>query len=74
MTIEGHTDNTGSSQKNEKLSLARARAVYDYLVKKGIEASRLNFQGFGDARPVADNGTAGGRAKNRRVEMRLRYD
>ncbi len=67
--IEGHTDNIASAQYNQKLSLRRARAVHDYLVNHGIKAQRLSVAGFGFSRPVASNGTAQGRAKNRRVEL-----
>lgn len=71
-SVEGHTDNTGDKVKNDWLSKARARVVNDYLVRKGIEQSRLQFKGFGENRPVAGNNTKSGRAKNRRVEIRLR--
>lgn len=67
--IGGHTDNVGSSQSNQRLSELRAKAVYSYLTKKGIAASRLTYVGYGDTNPVADNGTAAGRAKNRRVQF-----
>lgn len=70
--INGYTDNQGNADKNKALSEARANAVQDYLVKKGIEAGRLSAAGFGDENPVADNKTAAGRAKNRRVEMKVR--
>jgi OmpA-OmpF porin, OOP family len=73
LEIEGHTDNTGSLESNEQLSKARARAVNDYLVKRGIKQSRLIFAGFGERMPIAENSTDTGRAKNRRVEMKLRY-
>jgi outer membrane protein OmpA-like peptidoglycan-associated protein len=67
--IEGHTDNVGNRQSNIRLSEARAKAVKDYLVKKGIEEERLVDKGYGPDRPVADNKTAAGKAKNRRVEF-----
>jgi len=67
--ISGHTDNTGSRQKNIDLSLARADAVKTYLVGRGIEASRLRVMGYGPDRPVAPNSTAEGRMKNRRIEF-----
>lgn len=72
LDVNGYTDNQGNTDKNRALSEARAIAVQDYLVKKGIEASRLNAVGFGDENPVADNKTAAGRAKNRRVELKVR--
>jgi outer membrane protein OmpA-like peptidoglycan-associated protein len=74
LNVNGYTDNTGVAQKNQVLSENRARAVYDYLVKKGISDSRLKSAGFGQDNPVADNKTAAGRAKNRRVELQLHYD
>jgi len=70
--INGYTDNQGNSEKNRALSEARAAAVNDYLVKKGVEANRLSAAGFGDENPIADNKTQAGRAKNRRVELKLR--
>jgi OmpA-OmpF porin, OOP family len=67
-TIEGHTDNVGSHDMNIKLSQRRADAVRKYLVDKfGIDASRLKAVGYGPDRPIASNGTAAGRAKNRRT-------
>ncbi|UAY52909.1 DUF5723 family protein [Ferruginibacter albus] len=71
--INGHTDNVGKPEKNQLLSEARAKAVYDYLVKKGVDANRLTSKGFGDTQPIADNKTAAGRTKNRRVELQLHY-
>jgi outer membrane protein OmpA-like peptidoglycan-associated protein len=68
--IEGHTDATGVREKNVALSQARAEAVKAYLVGKGVAASRIGTRGFGEENPVADNGTADGRAQNRRVEIR----
>jgi len=67
--IEGHTDSVGSNAMNLKLSQSRAEAVVKYLVKKGVDASRLSAQGFGEEQPVADNKTAKGRSANRRVEF-----
>jgi outer membrane protein OmpA-like peptidoglycan-associated protein len=69
--VEGHTDNTGSAVYNRDLSLRRARSVVQALVQRGISADRLAYQGFGLDRPVADNRTALGRAKNRRVEFTI---
>jgi outer membrane protein OmpA-like peptidoglycan-associated protein/opacity protein-like surface antigen len=69
LTIEGHTDNNGKAEVNQTLSERRANAVRDYLVKQGLDASSLSAQGLGSGNPVADNGTAEGRQKNRRVEI-----
>lgn len=71
LTIEGHTDNTGSSDVNQKLSESRAKACFDYLSQKGIPAARMSFKGFGQTRPIADNSTYSGRTLNRRVEFNL---
>lgn len=68
VTIEGHTDNVGTAAYNKKLSQRRADAVKAYMVKAGIDANRLNAVGFGLEKPVADNATKAGKAKNRRVE------
>ena len=67
--IQGHTDSQGDAVKNKTLSHARADAVKEYLVSKGISASRLSINGLGEATPVADNNTSEGRAQNRRVEF-----
>jgi len=68
--VDGHTDNVGNPESNRKLSQARAEAVVQYLVeKKGADAKRLSAKGFGDTQPIADNKTAKGRAKNRRVDF-----
>jgi outer membrane protein OmpA-like peptidoglycan-associated protein len=67
--IEGHTDNKGKPDHNKDLSKRRALAVKAYLVKKGIAESRLDAEGFGQDKPIADNKTEAGRAKNRRVEF-----
>jgi outer membrane protein OmpA-like peptidoglycan-associated protein len=73
LSIDGHTDNTGTPEKNLALSQSRANSVKDYLVSKGIDASRLTATGHGQDEPIADNKTAAGRQKNRRVEMKLSY-
>jgi OmpA-OmpF porin, OOP family len=69
--VVGHTDDVGSREKNIALSEARARAVKDYLVSKGIPAGDIVSSGAGPDRPIADNGTQEGRAKNRRIEFRV---
>jgi outer membrane protein OmpA-like peptidoglycan-associated protein len=69
LSIEGHTDNTGVAAANLKLSELRAKAVLNALVAKGIEAKRLSAKGFGQTKPLQDNTTEEGRAKNRRVEL-----
>lgn len=67
--IEGHTDNVGSDATNNELSLRRAISVRDYLIGQGVAASRIDVRGLGSSHPIADNATAGGRARNRRVEI-----
>lgn len=67
--IAGHTDSDGVDAKNLTLSQSRAEAVRDYLVKKGIDTARLVPVGYGETRPIADNGTSTGKAENRRVEF-----
>jgi outer membrane protein OmpA-like peptidoglycan-associated protein len=71
LNIEGYTDNTGPSKVNEDLSLKRAISVRDYLISQGIPASSIDVRGLGPANPIADNSTAEGRARNRRVEIVL---
>ena len=68
-TIEGHTDSTGSVAANNELSLKRAITVRDYLIGQHIAASSIDAQGLGSSQPIADNQTADGRARNRRVEI-----
>jgi outer membrane protein OmpA-like peptidoglycan-associated protein len=67
--IEGHTDNVGSATANNELSLRRAIAVRDYLIGQGVAASTIDVAGLGSSRPEADNSTAEGRSRNRRVEI-----
>ena len=67
----GHTDSVGSDGYNQKLSIRRSEAVKAYLVAKGIEKNRVYTEGKGEKQPVADNKTAEGRAKNRRVEIEV---
>jgi len=69
--VIGHTDNVGKADYNMKLSLRRADAVRDYLVTLGVDPGKLEVSGEGMAKPIADNGTAEGRAKNRRVEVEV---
>ena len=69
--IYGHTDNVGNPEANRALSLARAQAVKNFLVKKGIPAQRIEVQGFGEDEPIQDNNTEAGRAANRRVQIKL---
>ena len=67
----GHTDSVGNDAYNQKLSVRRSEAVKAYLVSKGIEKNRVYTEGKGEKQPVADNKTAEGRAKNRRVEIEV---
>lgn len=69
--IDGHTDSDGSEEHNLKLSLSRANAVADYLKAHGVPADRFTIKGEGESIPVADNSTAQGKAKNRRVELAI---
>lgn len=69
LEIKGHTDNVGETAYNQKLSEQRANAVKDYLVSKGVLATRITAQGFGETKPIASNDTKDGREKNRRVEF-----
>jgi outer membrane protein OmpA-like peptidoglycan-associated protein len=67
--LEGHTDNVGAKALNQALSLQRAQSVMAWLTAKGIAAARMEAQGFGDTKPIADNTAEEGRAKNRRVDL-----
>jgi outer membrane protein OmpA-like peptidoglycan-associated protein len=69
LEIQGHTDNTGTDEINQKLSQQRAEAVRSYLLLFGIDAARLTAVGYGASKPVAANDTEDGKAKNRRVEL-----
>ncbi len=69
--IGGHTDNKGKPAYNLDLSQKRAKAVYDFLVKKGVVVARLKFKGFGDTVPISTNDTEDGRSMNRRTEMKI---
>jgi outer membrane protein OmpA-like peptidoglycan-associated protein len=74
LSIEGHTDNVGKASQNLSLSQKRANAVKKYLVSQGIDNDRLTAVGYGQEKPVADNKTSEGQAKNRRVELKLSQD
>jgi OOP family OmpA-OmpF porin len=69
VSIEGHTDDVGSAASNKTLSENRAKSVMNAIVAKGVDRSRLSTKGWGQEKPIADNKTADGRAKNRRVEI-----
>ncbi len=69
VVIEGHTDSVGGDAYNKKLSERRAEAIKRYLVRQGIDAGRIRTVGYGKTKPVADNSTEEGRAKNRRAEV-----
>ncbi len=71
LRIGGHTDNTGGAQLNQELSFQRAFAVRSALILRGIEADRLVAQGYGESQPIASNTTEAGRARNRRIEIRV---
>lgn len=72
--IQGHTDNVGQAQMNMELSEKRAQAVRKYLIDAGVPATQLTAHGYGDERPIADNSTKAGRAKNRRVEFNITFE
>jgi outer membrane protein OmpA-like peptidoglycan-associated protein len=69
--LGGHTDNVGSAKSNQKLSEARANAVRNYLISKGIDPNRVTAKGYGLSVPIASNKTAEGRAQNRRTEVKI---
>jgi len=69
--ISGHTDNMGKPADNLLLSNNRAKAVVNYLISKNIGAARLTAKGYGETKPVADNKTEEGKARNRRTEMKV---
>lgn len=74
LTVQGYTDNTGGQKVNEELSQKRAEAVRAALVENGMPAGTITTQGLGPSSPVADNKTADGRSKNRRVEIQVTVD
>ncbi len=69
ISVEGHTDNVGTEESNQELSEKRAKSVADAIIAGKIDKDRLQSKGFGETKPIADNNTEGGRAKNRRVEL-----
>lgn len=72
--VQGHTDNVGSIETNQRLSEERANAVRDFLIKAGVPEQQLIAHGYGPSMPIADNSTADGRAKNRRVEFVITFE
>ncbi len=71
--MEGHTDNAGNDDANMTLSQDRADVVKAWLVGKGISEDRIKSEGFGETMPIADNNTAAGRTKNRRIDIKMEY-
>jgi len=69
--VQGHTDSTGSERYNLQLSQRRAEAVREYLIAQGVAPGQVEARGYGEMQPIADNSTAEGRARNRRVVMRV---
>jgi len=69
--ISGHTDDVGETMANQKLSEGRATAVKNYLISKGVKPTQVTAIGFGKTKPIADNKTAEGKAKNRRIEIKI---
>ena len=74
VTIEGHTDSSGTTESNQELSERRARRVFDALVQNGVYALRLSIRGYGERFPVADNSKPEGRSINRRIQVKIRPD
>lgn len=72
ITVEGHTDSTGTDAHNQRLSESRASNVADYLIDNGVRASAITVYGFGESRPKSTNESAEGRQANRRVEIHIR--
>jgi outer membrane protein OmpA-like peptidoglycan-associated protein len=70
--VEGHTDGVGTKVFNQRLSEQRAQSVVDYLATKGTSAARIQSAGYGDTRPAAPNNNEANRAKNRRIEFRVK--
>ena len=69
--IAGHTDNQGDEKSNQTLSQKRSETVRNYLISKGIDPARIVAKGYGESKPIADNGTEEGRQKNRRTEVHM---
>lgn len=74
LEIQGHTDNIGTTEANQDLSLGRAKSVYDFLVRSGISADRLTYKGYGESDPIASNDTETGRQQNRRTAFKIRSE
>jgi outer membrane protein OmpA-like peptidoglycan-associated protein len=72
--VQGHTDNVGKHDYNVDLSDRRANSVRTYLINQGVPANRLTAHGYGPDKPIADNNTSAGRAKNRRVEFNITFE
>jgi outer membrane protein OmpA-like peptidoglycan-associated protein len=72
--VEGHTDSIGGRRFNQRLSEQRAKSVVDYLMAKGVGAARIQSAGYGETRPVAPNNTEANRAKNRRIEFKVKKE
>ncbi|MEL6255490.1 MAG: LamG-like jellyroll fold domain-containing protein [Bacteroidota bacterium] len=71
LNVSGHTDNTGSDAVNLQISISRARSVVNYMIQQGISSNRMQYEGYGKAKPIADNKTTEGRSLNRRVEFQI---
>jgi len=71
VTLEGHTDNTGTAELNKKLSQQRADFIRGVLISKGVAADRITAIGYGQSQPVASNSSASGRQKNRRIDIKF---
>ena len=72
LVIQGHTDSIGPKEYNMELSEQRAKAVYDYMMEKGLKIKKVSYKGYGANKPIADNSTKEGRTANRRVEFRIK--
>lgn len=72
ISVDGHTDSSGNPEINLTISKQRAKSVFDYLVSAGVDATRIDANGFGDQFPIAPNETKAGRIKNRRIEIKVK--